>query len=386
MPVAEEPCQACVFPRPGGQKNLLRLILYYHIVERKLGEAGALEMSGPEISGKLQLLIIGGGAIGCSLAGRLAAQGREVRLVVRDPAQAALINEQGLAVTGRLGEKQVAVPTLAGLEALEGPVDFALITTKAYDLPNAAQRLLPWLHGQSLVCALQNGVCGQTLAEIVGQARAVDTVVTWGATRQGPGEVEITAGGELLLGMAAGPAPPRLEQLRQLLEAAFPTRIMPDLFSHKLSKLLVNCCMTAIGALSGEKLGRSLRRREARAVFLRIIREGLAVAQALGVPVAPFGGRVDYYRLLQRPKWQQQLLVRLVGWKFRDLTSSSLQSLRRGQPTEVDYLNGWIVAQGQALGVPTPINSRIVAMVHELEQGQRQSCPGNLRELNQYPG
>jgi len=335
---------------------------------------------------KPHLAVVGCGAIGGSLAALLIDQGLDLTLVAHGPEQAALLNAQGLVLTGVRGDKHCPVRVCGSPAELPQPLDFCLIAAKAYALPELARSLLPQLKPDALVCSLQNGVCGPELAAIVGPERAVDTVITWGATLEGPGRVRITADGELLLGMTAGPAIPRLQELAELLNAAFPTRAVPDILSHKLSKLLVNCCMTSIGALSGEKLGRSLKRREARSLFLDIVREGVAVAEALNIPVAPFGGKVDYYRLLALPEWRQQLLIRLVGLKFRNLTSSSLQSLRRGQPTEVDYLNGWIAEQGERAGVPTPVNSRIVAMVHELERGERVSDPDNLRRLSRHRG
>ena len=78
---------------------------------------------------------------------------------------------------------------------------------------------------------------------------------------------------------------------------------------------------------------------------------------------------------------KRYLTIRVIGFKYRRIKSSSLQSLERGRRTEIDYLNGYICEKGQAFGVPTPSNTAVRAMVMEIENGQRPMSLGNLAEL-----
>ncbi|MHA2273868.1 MAG: ketopantoate reductase family protein [Candidatus Hodarchaeales archaeon] len=73
--------------------------------------------------------------------------------------------------------------------------------------------------------------------------------------------------------------------------------------------------------------------------------------------------------------------MRYIGFKYRKVKSSSLQSLERGRLTEIDYLNGYIIRRGEAAGVETPINHAIAEMVKEIEQGKREITPTNIDEL-----
>jgi len=96
------------------------------------------------------------------------------------------------------------------------------------------------------------------------------------------------------------------------------------------------------------------------------------------------GGKLDYYRFLEGggvlSQMKRNLLIRAIGFKYRRIKSSSLQSLERGRKTEIDYLNGYICARGRKHGVPTPINDAVVKMVKEIEGGQRKMTPENLKD------
>jgi 2-dehydropantoate 2-reductase len=109
----------------------------------------------------------------------------------------------------------------------------------------------------------------------------------------------------------------------------------------------------------------------------------MAVAQAMGITVEPGGGRkLDYYRFLGgrslAANFKRHLLIRLIGFKYRRIRSSSLQSLERGRQTEIAYLNGYICDRGRDQGVPTPLNDTLVSMVRQMEAGTRRISLSNL--------
>ena len=99
------------------------------------------------------------------------------------------------------------------------------------------------------------------------------------------------------------------------------------------------------------------------------------VAHAQGLKVPPFGGRLDYDKLLAGDgaldNLRRHAMILLVGLKYRRLKSSSLQSLERGRPTEIDYFNGFIAQKGEELGVDCPINRRLTVMIKEIEGDKR---------------
>jgi 2-dehydropantoate 2-reductase len=105
----------------------------------------------------------------------------------------------------------------------------------------------------------------------------------------------------------------------------------------------------------------------------------------MGIRVEPAGGgKLDYYKFLADrgllTELKRHLMIRAIGFKYRRIRSSSLQSLERGRPTEIDYLNGYICERGRKHGVPTPVNAAIVRMVKEIESGKREMTADNLKD------
>jgi 2-dehydropantoate 2-reductase len=334
---------------------------------------------------KPRIVVVGPGAIGGATAALAAAAGHAVTLVCKDPALATKVSTEGLLLRGARGSRAVVIPAVGRIEELTGTFDIALVAVKSPDLADAARRLLPFLGKESLVVSLQNGMCMDALAEVVGTGRAVGCVVGWGSTMVAPGEIDVTSEGEFVVGMASGGSDERLPALKAVLESAFPARIVDDIFDQLYSKLIINSCITSVGALCGLTLGRMMGRRDARSIFIAVMREAVATADALGIRVPPYGGRLDYYRFLDGSGLaagiRRHVFLILFGFAYRRLTSSSLQSLRRGRRTEIENFNGYISRRAVEKGVAAPVNDRIVALVKEIEEGKRRIAPENLRAI-----
>jgi 2-dehydropantoate 2-reductase len=124
---------------------------------------------------------------------------------------------------------------------------------------------------------------------------------------------------------------------------------------------------------------------------LAVVSEVVDVATAHGIVMEPVGGTLDIQRLYLPPHRRQRsfgldlvprsAIILAVGFKFRRLKSSMLQSLERGRRPEIDFLNGYVVRMGAERGVPTPVNAGLVDMIHEIEAGQRLISPANLEDL-----
>ncbi len=330
-----------------------------------------------------RICIAGAGAIGGVLAGVLAREGYPVQLLVRQDDLARKITETGIRVEGICGN--FSIPTVASPDDLEGSFDYVLVATKADGLENAARVLLPFLNENSRVVSLQNGICEDLLAGVVGTQRTIGCVVGFGGTMHEPGRVEMTSGGELIIGNWNRPPDRQLEELARILNEIAPTRISDTIFQELYSKLIINACITTLGAISGQYLGEMLASRKNRNLFIEIIREAMAVARAMGISVPPgASGKLDYDKFLAPGLFsgiKRHLFIRVIGMKYRKLKSSSLQSLERGRKTEVENYNGYIASKGKQLGVPTPVNEQLTRMVGEIEQGTRKIAPSNLREI-----
>lgn len=333
-------------------------------------------MSQPSIA------VIGAGAIGGITAAYISQAGYHVQLVCKHQDKAERFTRQGIHLTGLRGEHYIQLKAVTDISQLSGQLDIVLIVTKAYDMPDAARSILPFLKKDSLVVSMQNGICVEALAEIVGANRAVGCVVGWGSTMLEDGTLNMTSEGDFVIG---GIAPDlNLTELKQVLDSVVPTRITGSIIAELYSKMIVNACITSLGVLSGLYLGQIMKKQAAREIFISIIREAVAVANAMKLTIQPYGGKLDYYALIRGnsaiDNFRRHLTIRLIGFKYRRLKSSSLQSIRRGKTTEVDYFNGYIAKKGAEVGVATPVNTRIVEMIKEIETGIRTIDPLNFRD------
>ena len=330
----------------------------------------------------MRIAVIGAGAIGGITAAFMAQAGQDITLVCKHPAIAEQARSHGLRIEGVRGAHNVPVQAVVTVQELSGVYDACLIATKAYDLEQAARDMLPYLCDDSLVVSMQNGICVDALAAVVGQRRTVGCVIGWGATMKGPASLEMTSNGEFVLGMAGGDCPPKLSALQKAMSSVTPCEISPNIYAHLYSKLIVNACITSLGAICGLRLGEMMKRADARNIFLAIIQEAMDVAHGMNLSVPPFGGKLDYDRLMAGrgalSRLRRHGMIRLVGLKFRRLKSSSLQSLERGKPTEIDYFNGYIAAKGRETGVATPVNDALTAMVKSIERGELSISTKNL--------
>lgn len=332
---------------------------------------------------KKRIAVIGAGAIGGITAADMAAAGLDVTLVCKHQSIADLATGEGLHVTGMKGDRHIQVAAVKEIEDLTGTYDICLIATKAYDMPGSASRMLPFLAEDALVVSMQNGICTDALAAVVGRQRTVGCVIGWGATMHGPGELEMTSGGDFIIGRIDGKKE-GLDQLKEALDPVIDTKISKDIYSELYSKLIVNACITSLGAICGLRLGEMLKHKQARSIFLAIIEEAMDVAGAMKLTVPPYGGKLRYESLSIRKgaltRLRSHLMIYIVGLKYKNLKSSSLQSLERGQKTEIDYFNGYIVEKAAEYGVNCPVNQRLCAMVKEIEDNKRTIDIKNLSD------
>ena len=327
--------------------------------------------------------MVGAGAIGGISGVFLAEAGHTVQIVTKHPEVAAQARSEGLHVRGVRGDHSARLAGVATIAELTGPLDVVLLATKSTDAVAAAREVLPLLAADGVLLTMQNGITEHAVAAVVGEHRVVACVVVWGATMLAPGTLEMTSEGEFVLGALDGRGAAALRPLAELLAAVVPTRVADNVMGERYSKLIINACITTLGGVSGLLLGDMLARRPARELFIAVMREAMAVADAMGLKVEPGGGgKLDFYRFLRGDGWlarfKRHATIRVIGFKYRRLKSSTLQSLERRKPTEIDFLNGYIVAQGHEHGVPTPVNAALVRIVKEIEAGQRPIAYANL--------
>ncbi len=348
------------------------------------GSEGVMTMNST-IDARPRIALIGPGSIGGATAAFLTRAGCDVEVVCRTPEVAALLADRGMRINGVRGSFTVPLKTVTGVENLSGTRDLVLLATKSAATVALAGAASRFMEPGSLLVSLQNGMNVEALSAVVGRERTVGCVVGWGAAMHEHGRVEITSRGRFIVGLAAGNVTSRLEELRAVLGLVMPTRISRNIDGDLYAKLILNCCFNAPCAVTNTSVREIIALRAGRQVFLAVMREAVAVADAEGLRLEPFFGILDFHRFLPGgaapARLKRELFMRAIRLFSGTSRPSTLQSLDRGQVTEVDALNGYVVTRGRARGIPTPVNERLTAMVHEIESGSRGMGIENLEAV-----
>ncbi len=328
----------------------------------------------------MRIAVLGAGAIGSSVGALLAENGHDVTLVGR-PDQVRAIRDGGLQVDGALGGFAARVRAAEALDALP---DLALLAVKTQDVEAAVRGSGSHLRDVPLV-TLQNGVrSDEIVARQLPPDKLLSAVVMVTATYLEPGRVTLVDRGRLVLGRPHGPRDALAEEIARVLDPAVPTSVSDNLVGAHWLKLIMNL-NNALPALSNRTLREVSASPFLRQLAVRLMREGIRVADHGGIRLEPLEGvPLRTVRLLARlpAPWAGRIFAaraRRLGGRWPVL-GSTLQSVRRGRPTEIDFLNGEIVVQGQRLGVPTPFNATVVELVHEVERSGKFSSPDRLQD------
>ncbi len=323
----------------------------------------------------LKFLILGAGAIGGITAAALKRKGFDVEIICKYGDYAELISTQGINVQGVLGNYTVKVPAFATPSGVKEKKDVIIHATKAADLAEAARAALPVLKDNGFFVSMQNGICEDKLAEVTGKDKVIGCVTGWGATMESQGKMIMTSRGDFIIGYPDREPDELLNCVADALSAVVPVHTSGNIMGHLYSKLIINSCITSLGAICGLYLGKMLSLLKIRRIFIEIIREAVNVADIAGIQIEKFGDKLDFHKFIEGNSvisdLKRHLMIRVIGFRYRRLKSSSLQSLERGKITEVDYFNGYVAELAGRHGVDTPVNRAITCIIHEIESGTR---------------
>ena len=305
----------------------------------------------------MKYLVMGAGALGSVFGGMLAEHGHDVTFVGTDDHLLAM-QKQGLSITGIWGDHHIdPVKAYFGTEGLSGTYDIVLLSVKSYHTAAVMAQTLPFINDGSLVFSIQNGLGNwEIIAGTVGWERTVGARVIFGAEVEKPGTARVTVyADKVLLGSPSGTAP--LEKIQHvcghLNEAGIPSAMCNEIASFLWGKVLYNCSLNALGAILNVPYGSLRETPEIMTVMREVIREIFAVAGAKQVKL-PYKDADDYYRTLTEVQLPPTVSHR----------SSMLQDMTKGSRlTEIDALNGAISRYGRELGVPTPVNDVLTAII-----------------------
>jgi 2-dehydropantoate 2-reductase len=314
----------------------------------------------------MRIGVIGAGALGGTFAALLDRAGHEVEVTARGEHLVA-IRDRGLRLEGAYGD---ATARLRAAEVLTAAPDLALLAVKAQDAPAAAAQNAAALAGVPVV-VVQNGVRGpQAVQAALPDSPLIGAASMIAASFLLPGVVTVTAPGVTVLARHSA-SEVELRSAAELLGAVVAVRTAADLAGLQWSKLVVNQ-LNAAPALTGLPLQEALRSPRLVAAIAGAMRETIRVARADGVrldglpALSPLlAGALTVLPLPLAGRALRRGVVARMGAVPNP--GSTLQSIRRGRPSEIDHLSGAVVEAGTRLRVPTPVNRRIVELVHEVE-------------------
>ena len=297
----------------------------------------------------LKIAVMGAGAVGCYYGGLLARAGHTVVLIAR-PLHVAAISQHGLRLQTTTFDTHVPLAASSEPVAVAG-ADVVLFCVKSTDTEGAGALIRPHLAANALVLCLQNGVDNADRLRTVLPDHAVAAAVVYVATEMaGPGHVQHHGRGELVLEPSAYSG----ALAQAFIAAGVPTEVSANVRGALWAKLILNCAYNAVSAITQLPYGQTVPGEGIQDLMRDVVAECLAVANAEGVQVP---GDVD-------------AAIRKIADTMRSQYSSTAQDLARGKRTEIDYLNGLIVKRGTALGVATPANRVLWALVKLLESKQ----------------
>jgi 2-dehydropantoate 2-reductase len=327
----------------------------------------------------MRIGVIGAGAVGGTLAALLDRAGQTVEVTARG-AHLAAIRAEGLRLNGGWGEHTARVH--AG-ETLGREPEFVILATKAQDARAALEanklaiRSVP-------VLVVQNGLGGLRIArEVLPSAPLLGGLALMAVSYLEPGVVTVTTPQPLIIGAGPDTNAGMLERVAEVLRPAIPIEVTDDIVGAQWTKLLINH-INALPAITGLSAQEVIADAGLRRLMTASMRETVQLARQLGVSfgkVQGVSGRVLGV-LGAVPLSVGETFPRLLARRLGEVPNpgSTLQSIRRGQLTEIDYLNGAVVAEAEAHGLEAPINAKLVELVHEVERTHAFLSPAEVVE------
>ena len=343
--------------------------------------ANAYARPGADAREPMRAAVVGAGAVGCYYGGMLARAGIPVTLIGR-PVHVEAMRRDGLRITTASFDEHVPVEASTEAAAVAGAA-LVLVCVKSPDTEPTGHELAPHLAPGARILSLQNGVDNAARLQAVLGRPVAPAVVYVASEMGGPGHVRHMGRGELVIpsdiGVATSTALADAVDVRANAAAAFdavlapvpladaglasadvvalfaragvPVELSDNVVGALWGKLLLNCGYNAISAITDIPYSRMVTLPNIARTVHDTVAECLAVAAAMDVTIPG-----DIWAAVDR-----------IATSMPGQVSSTCQDLRRGKPTEIDHLNGYVVCQGDRLGIPVPLNRALHALVKALE-------------------
>jgi 2-dehydropantoate 2-reductase len=332
----------------------------------------------------MRFLVWGAGAIGGTMGAYLARAGHDVTMVDNAPDHVAAVNAGGIRITGPVGEFTQRVPAFTP-DSISGVWDMIMLATKAHHTADVTRALLPHLSTTGCVISVQNGLNELTIAKLAGAERTVGSFVNFGADYLEPGVILHGSRAAVVVGEIDGRVTPRVTAIRDAW-SDFDDRaiVTANIWGYLWGKEAYGAMLFAT-ALTNESIADALAMPSYRHLYTALAQEILAVAKARNVMPEAFDGFDPSAYFPDAP-------ARAAGQSLDDLVTHNRKSAKthsgiwrdlavRKRPTEVDPQLGIVAQLGRESGIATPLTSRLVELIHDIERGTRPQSLATLDAL-----
>ena len=334
----------------------------------------------------MRVAIYGAGSLGTILGAFISKAGVPVELINRNKAHVEALKAKGAQVVGTM---QFCQPVIAYTpDEMSGQYDILFLMTKQQHNAEVVQMLKNYLAADGVLVTFQNGLPEMQIAEVLGEERVLGSTVAWGATLQSPGVCELTSEPDALsfsLGAISEKRSKHFAKVKELLELMGTVDVEENFLGTRWSKLLINASFSGMSAVLGCTFGEAAGPKESRKVVQAIIKECIDVCQKGGIRIEPVQGK-DIVKLLNYSNPLKKafsfFIIPIAIRKHAKLKASMLQDLEKGKLTEVDAINGAVSEYGRKVGFPTPVNDKVVEIIHQIEKGELKPGFENLKYFN----
>ncbi|MCU9614827.1 ketopantoate reductase family protein [Caldibacillus lycopersici] len=324
----------------------------------------------------MKIGVMGAGSLGTIIGAYLSKGNDTVELIDVNTEHVNALNTAGATITGTIEEN---IPVSAIMpDQMTGAYDLVLLLTKQVYNHEVLTNVKQYLHNDSIILSLQNGVPEESLVAILGADRVIGGSVEFGATWIKPGVSELTTafdafkGNAFQIGELNGEVTERVQKIKSVLDLVGGTIISENLVGTKWSKLLINVAMSGMSAALGCTYGDILNNNAAVTSSVMLVNETLKVGNASGIRFTELAGlNLEQIFTLKEDNSNLATVIGLTRKALAPqalLKASMLQDLEKQRKTEIDYINGVVSTKGKSVAVNTPFNDLVVRLVKQAEE------------------
>ncbi|MFA6843339.1 MAG: ketopantoate reductase family protein [Bacilli bacterium] len=327
--------------------------------------------------------IYGAGSLGTVLGAFITKNGGDIDLINHNEAHVKALKESGAQIVGKVEFTQPVKALL--INEMTEKYDIIFLMTKQQLNKTVVNYLKDYLKDDGVLVTFQNGLPEVLIGNILGKDRVLGATVAWGATLIKPGVVKLTSDPSALtftLGSLEKTPNKKINDVKNLLELMGPAEIDDNFVGARWTKLLINSSFSGLGTTLNYTFGDVCKDKKARHIVQLLMKECLDVAKAKGIELSPVQGKdvrkvFDYNNKFK--KWLGFQIIPIAMKKHYAIRPSLIYDLERGKTTEVDFINGSVVSAGKECGVPTPMNAKVVKLVHLIEDGTVSAHKDNVK-------